>query len=99
MAPPERRCEVLGPDQRWREVPKEHVVVGQVFRLFEADGSPVEDADGCRRWRLLSGPMIDEDGGQQVELEPIPETDVERTATAMGHWWPGLSGFGRLRGR
>ena len=61
------------------------------MRLFEADGSPVTDAEtGASRFRAMADAGLDpETGTPVVETEPIPETEVERETNASGMWWPG----------
>lgn len=96
-----RRCQVLTDGQQWRECPVSDVRAGQVFRLFEADGSPVRDADGHARWRALTD-ASPRGEVHAVEAVAVPETDVERAATRgvgyfphdVGPSWRGLSARG-----
>ena len=88
-----RRCEILCEGRRWRELSVSDLRPGDVFRMFEASGRPVEDAEGCRRWRCLSPPRPRSDEGGEyawdVDAEPVPETDAEREARETGVYWPG----------
>ena len=86
-----RRWDVLTPSQSWREIAVAEIRSGDIVRLFEADGSPVADAEtGALRFRAMADAGLDpEDSTPVVETEPIPETDVEREAGASGMWWPG----------
>lgn len=85
-----RRCQVLAEGQHWREAPLASVRAGQVFRLHEADGSPVLASDGATwRFRATSDATAVEGGEARVEAEPVPETDVERAAREGPGWWPG----------
>lgn len=84
-----RRCQVATAGQEWRDAPLESVRDGQVFRLFEEDGSRVTDSDGCWRWRAVGDAYRDDDGRASVDAEGVPDSDVERAVLATGVYWPG----------
>ncbi len=83
-----RTVEVLAADQRWRPGAFEDLAEGTVFRLREPDGRLVADEEGCTRFRAL-GPATPSGETWAVESEPVPETDVERTARTGAGWFPG----------
>lgn len=78
-----RRCEIATPTG-WRVIPFAELIVGMIFRLFEPDGSPVVDAEGVSRFRVVAPPV-----GDRIETEPVPETDAERAVREQGSYWPG----------
>lgn len=87
-----RRYEVFTVGGEWRAIERAALGPGMIFRLFEADGSPVvaeDEATGARvtRWRALAAPRV-EDGADVIDAEPIAETSVERAAREFGTYWP-----------
>jgi hypothetical protein len=63
---------------------------GDVFRLFESDGTPAVAADGSTRRRVVSVSAPDPATGEVVvETETVPETSVEAACAAEGSWFPG----------
>jgi hypothetical protein len=91
-----RACEVqVGGG--WQVTAMAQLRPGDVFRLFEADGAPVTDADGVSRWRALAAAQVIEDGTPTIEAEPYPETDVERAVSQRGMFWPGDGEAGPTR--
>lgn len=91
-----RQCEVLT-GQGWRVRAFETLEPGMAFRLFEADGTPVKDADGTWRWRALGPPGRDEAGRPTIDAEPVPETEAERAVRTEGMYWPQGGGGNRFR--
>lgn len=95
-----RRCEVLGSDGHWRESAHALLQIGDVFQLFETDGRAVVDDAGFRRWRALAPASATASGAVEIDAEPVPETEVERTVREGRVWWPESRSRlpGRLRG-
>ena len=84
-----RRCETLTEIGGWHGVPFKDLQPGQVFRLFEPDGTPVMDAEGAWRWRVLGVGAPDAEGRPTVEAEPILESEAEQLVRRDGVYWPG----------
>lgn len=94
-----RRCEVRAPDGRWVERPTAEIKAGDVFRLFEPDGTPVpsEDDDlAPGRWRATRDAA---DGETEIAAEVLVESDVERQVRERGMFWPSAPSQPRAPGR
>jgi len=98
-----RRVEALR-GGRWVPADRQELRAGDVWRLLEPDGSPVQDPEtGAERWRVLEVLGPDPETGEARFLsEPLPESEIERAARRDGAWWPGAEGRAlgpsRLRG-
>src|SRR3990167_867535 len=98
-----RRVEALR-GGRWVPADRQELRAGDVWRLLEPDGSPVQDPEtGAERWRVLEVLGPDPETGEARFLsEPLPESEGERAARRDGAWWPGAEGRAlgplRLRG-
>ena len=74
-------CEVLTEGGVvWRPCRRQDLRAGQTFRLW-VDGAWV-------RYRATGDAAVGPSGDVVVEVEPVPETDVERAARTETYWWP-----------
>ena len=43
-------------NQMWQDVAFAQLQVGNIFRMYEIDGTPVEDPSGGSSWRVVTAP-------------------------------------------
>ncbi len=64
-----RQVEKMGYANHWVRCRMSSLVPGDVFRMFEPDGSPVSSGSGRTEWTVTSVPEVNGDGVMQVEAE------------------------------
>ncbi len=52
----------------WEEIEFEHLKTGDMFRMFELDGAPVEDDEGNRIFVAVSEPFLTEENIWAVKV-------------------------------
>jgi hypothetical protein len=62
-----RKCEVMIAGSGWNEVELKDLAIGDLFRMFEPDGSPVVFG-GKKEFFAASKPTYDENGMYSLEI-------------------------------
>lgn len=52
----------------WKEINFEELKAGNIFRMFNSDGTPVKDRDGNKIFIAISEPFLTEDNVLAVEI-------------------------------
>lgn len=53
----------------WYETPFQEIKKGMTFRLFESDGTAIEDAGGSNHWVAATDALPDKNGIYYVSIE------------------------------
>ena len=69
-----RTVEILEAGGKWREASWSELHPGVVFRLFEDDGTPVDDGEVCRVVEEVRGPYRGETF-RKLDGAPVEETE------------------------